>query len=148
MDEHTFVERVQSMTDRLYRICRSILSSDADCQDAVQNAIFIAWQHIHALKKDEACEGWLMRITVNECRKLYKRREPCLPLENHLPSAPGNESFWEIIDSLDEKYRLPLILFYVEQFKTRDIARLLRIPEGTVKRRLHTARQLLKEVLS
>ena len=148
MEEQQFIARTEALAHRLYRICRCLLSSDADCQDAAQNAVFQAWQHLHALKNEDAFENWLIRIAINECKKLRRSQRPCAPLDEQIPAPPGNQHFFELIDSLDEEYLLPLTLFYVEQFKTREIAHLLRIPEGTVKRRLHTARRMLKEVFS
>ena len=145
MDESRFVTLVESLTNKLYRICRTILRSDADCQDAVQNAILQAWLHIQDLREEDLFDRWLIRITINECKKLCRKNRPCEPLNENTAAARENDRAWEIIHALDEKYRIPVELFYVEQYKTREIAQILRIPEGTVKRRLHTARKLLKE---
>jgi len=148
MEESLFVERLTAMTPRLYRICRTFFQRESDCEDAVQSAILLAWQHQEALRREEAFEGWVIQILINECRKICRKSKRFLPLDPELPSAPGNENFWEIIHGLDEKYRISLELFYVEQFKIHEIARMLHLPEGTVKRRLHTARKKLKEGLS
>lgn len=53
----------------------------------------------------------------------------------------------EAVFSLDEDFRLPVILHYMEGYKTREIARILKIPEGTVKTRLARAKQKLKRLL-
>ena len=58
-----------------------------------------------------------------------------------------HSDLYEALLSLDEKYRLPVVLFYLEGFKTREIASLLGVPEGTVKSRLRTARELLRKDL-
>ena len=69
---------VLDSTDRLYRISKSILKHDADCEDAVQEAITIAFEKLHTLRKDCYAKTWLVRIVMNECYKIardvYKRQ--------------------------------------------------------------------------
>lgn len=144
MDEQLFTESVENLTNRLYRISRSILTNDADCMDAVQNAVLKAWINIRTLRDDNLFDRWLIRITINECRKLLRKNKPFVPLTEDL-TARETDHAWEILHALNEKYRIPAELYYVEKYKTGEIARILRIPEGTVKRRLYTARKLLKE---
>jgi len=145
MNEETFIRRVEGMTNRLYRICKTILRSDADCEDAVQNAIFNAWRYIHTLRENESFDGWLIRIAINECKKLIRKDKPSEPLNENLVSSQKEDALWEVIHALDEKYRIPIELHYVENYSIKQIARILRLPEGTVKRRLHTGRNLVKE---
>ena len=74
----------------------------------------------------------------------YKQEQAeCIPA----PAADDHSDLYEALLSLDEKYRLPVVLFYLEGFKTREIAGLLGVPEGTVKSRLRTARELLRKDL-
>ena len=146
MDEEGFVSQVESLGDTLYRVCRTILRSDADCQDAVQEALLKAWRHIRDLRDDSLFDRWLIRITVNECKKLLKKRRVYEPLNENITAGSQDDSLWPIIHTLDVKYRVVVELYYVEQYKTKEIAQIMGIPEGTVKRRLHTARNQLKEV--
>ena len=122
-----------------------MLRSEMDCQDAAQNAIFQAWRHLSALKNEQFFSRWLIRIAINECRKIHRKREKALPLDEATPAHNENEYFWEMLHGLDEKFRIPIMLYYGEGYKISDIAAILHLPEGTVKRRLHTARNLLKE---
>ena len=145
MTESIFIQRIESMTNRLYRICKTILRSDADCQDAVQNAVFNAWRYIHTLRENESFDGWMIRITINECKKLARKCPDTQPLDENLVSTRKEDALWEVIHALDEKYRIPVELHYVENYSVRQIAHILRLPEGTVKRRLHTARNLIKQ---
>ena len=147
MDEQQFLHCIDELTPRLYRICRTMLRSEMDCQDAAQNAVFQAWRNLHSLKNDPMFSHWLIRIAINECRKIYRKKANTLPLDEATPAPDGNERFWEMLHGLDEKYRIPAMLYYGEQYKISDIAAILHLPEGTIKRRLHTARNLLKEEL-
>ena len=65
-------------------------------------------------------------------------------------SAAGQEDYpdvFEAVMELDEHYRIPLILFYVEEFSIKEICRILKLSQGTVKTRLYRGRRLLKEKL-
>ncbi|MBQ2977788.1 MAG: sigma-70 family RNA polymerase sigma factor [Clostridia bacterium] len=145
MDEQEFLLQIEALTPRLYRICRTILRSEADCQDAAQNAVFLAWRHLPSLKNDALFSRWLIRIAINECRKIHRKRPQTLPLEDHAPAPEDHKQFFEMLHGLDEKFRIPVMLHYGEGYRISDIASILHLPEGTVKRRLHTARKLLKE---
>ena len=64
--------------------------------------------------------------------------------------AVANEErgmLWKAIDALDDRYRIPLLLYYMEEQSIAELAELLSIPQGTVKSRLHKARQLLEKEL-
>ena len=145
--DEDFMREVEACERTLYRICRTMLRSEMDCQDAAQNAVFQAWRNLHTLKNDPMFSHWLIRIAINECRKIYRKKANTLPLDDATPAPDGNERFWEMLHGLDEKYRIPAMLYYGEQYKISDIAAILHLPEGTIKRRLHTARNLLKEEL-
>lgn len=64
--------------------------------------------------------------------------------------AVANEErgmLWKAVDALDDRYRIPLLLYYMEEQSIAELAELLSIPQGTVKSRLHKARQLLEKEL-
>lgn len=64
--------------------------------------------------------------------------------------AVANEErdmLWKAIDAMDDRYRIPLLLYYMEEQSIAELAELLSIPQGTVKSRLHKARQLLEKEL-
>lgn len=146
MTKAEFVLRVRGMERRLYRVSRTLLASDADCEDAVQEALLRAWTKLESLKQPRFFETWLIRILINECRNLYRR---CPPVQQELPEnlcAPaceGSELF-EALQHLPEKQRITLELHYIEGYKTREIAKMMGVPESTVKWRLAQGRKELK----
>ena len=82
MNETEFDARVRALEGRLYRIAHAMLRSDADCADAMQNAVFAAWRRLDTLKNADAFEPWLCRILVNTCRdagRAAQRRRRCAP---------------------------------------------------------------------
>ena len=147
MTSEEYARRAEAMGPRLYRVAQGILWRRADCADAVQEAVFRGWLKRSSLREERYFETWLIRILINECRTVLRRRrrEP-LPLME----APAEaDSLCEDIQlrialgQLPEKYRLPLILHYVEGYPLADIAAMLGIPEKLVKSRLHQARKAL-----
>ena len=146
MDEATFSRLAISCERKLYRIAHTILRSDADCQDALQEAIFRAWSRRDSLREPRYFDTWLIRILINECRNIQRKsmRRPAI-----LPQPePSNGELYDALMQLDHKYRLVTELHYIEGYSVAEITKLLRIPQGTVKWRLSRARNLMKEALS
>lgn len=149
MDRTEFISRVRGCERRLYRVARTMQLSDPDCEDAVQEALLKGWSRLSTLRVEDYFETWLIRILINECRNLYRRkarRETELPPEA-AALAGADSCLLESLMALPEKYRIPLELHYIEGYKTREIARMLSIPESTVKWRLVKGRDRLRAEL-
>ena len=149
MDEREFSQRALSCAQRLYGVAYLILGRDADCEDAVQEALFKAWRNLGSLREERYLETWLVRILINESRRLLRRRRPEVELEDQVQAAqPENPALRDAIRALDIKFRLPVILYYVQGYKVHEVAHILHLPEGTVKWRLNQGRKLLRDLLS
>jgi len=150
MTQEEFAGRIVAMQDTLYRVSTTILPQLCDREDAVQGAIEKAWRKQNRLRDDDALRAWVIRILINECYTLLRRRKretpsATLPERETEPDAlPG---LYRLITALDEKYRLPMVLHYVEGYSVEECARMLGLPQGTLKSRLHRGRQLLRNQL-
>lgn len=149
VDEQTFLRETQAMERTLYRVARSYLPRWEDCADAVQEALGKAWGK--RWQADPAYfRAWLTRIVINECHNLSRQRKRVVCVEEVADSPAPPQTFDEALalrqalSTLPEKLRLPLLLHYLEGFPLADIARMLRLPLGTVKSRLHQARKALQ----
>lgn len=148
MNKTDFIARVRACERRLYRIARTMLRSDADCEDAVQETLLRAWAKLATLREEQFFETWLIRILINQCKSFYRKHprvESEIPENLAAPAADG-----ELIDALmnlPEKYRIPVELHYIEGYSIAEIARMLLIPEGTVKWRMNRSRTMLKTEL-
>lgn len=153
IDNHSFEMLVTAQADTMYRISMSMLKNEHDAQDAVHDAILTAYQNRNKLRHTEYFGTWLIRILINRCNKMLKMRKRYADIGDTLPDVASRDNPYisveigEAIDSLPEKIRLTVILFYVEDCSIKEIKNTLRIPEGTVKSRLSKGRQLLKEML-
>ena len=149
MQKDEFVRRVRGCERRLYRVAYTTLRNDADCEDAVQEALLKAWSKIHTLRHAEYFETWLIRILINESRQICRRRGSAdAELTENIPMPAQEEnSLHEAMMRLPEKQRIAVELHYIEGYSVHETARLLKLPEGTVKWRLKRAREQLKDIL-
>lgn len=139
---------------QMYATAKSILKSDYDCADAIQEAIVKAFTKVSDLKKEQYARTWLMRILMNECynilRKEGKRTSmESAPMPETLPEPERKDygELYEAVRRLKEDLRIAVTLYYVEGFNVREIAAILEITEGAVQKRLARAREKLRQTL-
>jgi RNA polymerase sigma-70 factor (ECF subfamily) len=141
-----FVTQVELKSGSLYRIARSILRSEEDCKDALQEAVLKALANRRKLR-DEALFGtWITRIAINECHTMVRRKRKYMlqSVVREEKSAPvPNPELRLLLEQIPEKLRLPLVLHYLEGYTYAQIAALLHIPHSTVRNRLSRARKAL-----
>ena len=152
MNGAEFTRRVLKAERKLYRIAYSMLWNDQDCCDAAQETMVKAWQYKDKLLSEAYFDTWLVRILINECRGiLRKRRGDIQELSEDIPDHKSDcERDMDLADALmklPEKYRMPTLLHYLEGYSLKETARILRIPETKVKSRLHQARGKLRDLL-
>lgn len=153
MTDEAFAARLVGMTQVLYRCCYLQLCTPADREDAVQEALRKAWEKRGRLRDDRLMQTWLIRILINECHNIQRRNHLNIPLADwpDEPSQPHQEEdvlLRMALMSLQEKYRMPLLLHYVEGYPLEDVSRMLLLPMGTVKSRMARGKQQLKQRLS
>ena len=145
--QREFVRLIDEKSQMLYRVARTILRSDEDCKDALQETALKAWQNRHRLRDPEMFGTWVTRILINECHTLRRRVRKYLLREEveaaEASRAPDPQLQWAL-ESLPEKLRLPLVLHYLEGYTYDQMAGMLHIPESTVRSRLSRGRQALR----
>ena len=173
-DESAF-ERIMRQHNRLlFRTARSILKSDAEAEDALQEAYLRAWRALSTFRADSKLSTWLVRIVINEALGRLRRRKSAqvIPLESVMEpfdrqtqeSAEEDDPEREPdrlamrsqvrrlmearIDLLPEAFRTVFMLRAVEELSVEEVAAALEIPETTVRTRFFRARSLLRESLS
>lgn len=145
MQTKEFADRVRGCERRLYRVARTMVKNYADCEDAVQEALVKAWAKRALLRRSEYFETWLIRILINECRTIYRRRKT-VEVELNERMAETQEHNGALME-LPEGQRIVIELHCVEGYSVREVAGMLRMPEGTVKWRLKAARERLRTQL-
>ena len=146
---------------RLYGLCRVLCANPAEADDLYQDTWLKVVEHISGYNPSKEFEPWLTRICVNLYRNARRRlaRSPVWDMFssmeekdsfiNAVPSqiSGGYGELREAIKRLPEKYRITIVLFYFQDMDIQSAAHALGIPAGTVKSRMHKAKQLLKEAL-
>lgn len=140
--------------DAVYRLALCRLQNTADAEDVFQDVF------LHLLKEKnveqwspEHLKAWLLRVTINRCHNLARNRirRKILFLEE-VPEVTSrvtesDNELWEALGRLPAKYRIVVFLYYVEGYKTEEIAKLVECPDATVRSRLHRGRQKLKKMI-
>lgn len=142
-----FSDQVLLMEPMLYRVAYGLLLNRTDCADAVQEALLRAWEKRRSLRDESLFRTWLVRILINECYTLLRRRKRAIPLDEiPEPAAPpdADRELHDAIARLDKQLRLPVVLHYMEGYSVSEVASMLRLPAGTVKTRLFKARKILR----
>ena len=147
MTKEVFTELVLKNEDILYKIAMSMLKNEADAQDAMQSAILKAFERLSTLKHEEYFRTWLVRILINICNKQLRQRNRTIEWNGNGAISVSSEVEVEVrtaVEALPMKIRQVIIMYYSEQFTTKEISSILRIPKGTVLSRLHKGRKLLR----
>lgn len=149
MNEQGFNERVRALESRMYHTARTMLRCDADCADALQNAVFAAWRRLPSLRNEDCFDAWLMRILVNCCRDIqrtYQRQSSEVMLDENLPfrEEPPDMALYDALERLPEKYRLPVVMHHLDGFPIKEVAKVLLLPQATIKWRIHEGIQRLR----
>lgn len=136
----------------MYRVAKTLLHNDADCADAIQEAIVKAFSSLHTLRQDSYAKTWLVRIVINECYAIMRKEKRVVSIEDYTPEETVQETadysdLYEAISHLPEEARLSVTLYYMEGYSIKEIAGIMETTESAVKNRLARARSRLREEL-
>ena len=159
MDELSFENLVNAHYEPLYRFALSLARSEADAGDLVQQT-FCRWAAKgDQLRDSSKAKSWLFTTLHREFlgRRRHEDKFPKVEIslveESELtaisPSAEkqiDGASVMSALQRLDEMYRAPLALFYLEEHSYRDIAEILEVPVGTVMSRISRGKELLRQI--
>jgi len=164
-DYGAFEQWVLQHERRVMTFAMRLLRDREDAQDATQEVFFRAFRFLHRLDPRRPAEPWLMRITINVCRDIQRKRKRAaalseLQVTESLSSSSGSgdqhselaqeqqrQLLWKALDELPEKERMALILRDVEGLSTSEAAEVLASSETTVRSQICRGRLKLKEIL-
>ncbi|MCA9511316.1 MAG: sigma-70 family RNA polymerase sigma factor [Myxococcales bacterium] len=168
-DEGAFEQLVRRHQARVYRLLYRMMGSREEAEDVAQDCFLSLYRHGKRFRSEARFSTFVYRVAANAAlnrrRTLGRARARIDKLATRqaagddLPSSPrdpedsalGNELTQHVRDALDElspSLRLPVVLYDIEGLAYGEIAEILDIAEGTVKSRIHRARQALRERLS
>lgn len=152
LDTAQFNAYAAKYMDTVFRLAFSWLKSPADADDVTQNVLLSLYRTDYQFESDEHVRSWLMKVTVNECRKVWRR--PFRRHENIDDYAetlafenPSYRDLFEAIMQLDRDKRTVIVLYYIEGYSIKEIAEILNVPAATIGTRLARARAKLAQYL-
>jgi RNA polymerase sigma-70 factor (ECF subfamily) len=158
-DREAFTVLVHQVSDVLYAVAFRILRDSGRAEDALQNALVLAWKRLPHLREADRFEAWIHRIVVHACYDESQRtqswRSNVRVLSLDGPSSPDETTAVADRDELERAYRrLPVeqravfVLHHYLGLPLVEVAELLGIPAGTARSRLHYAIAGLRDDLT
>ena len=161
VDKLPFEQLVDSYYESLYRFALSLTRREADALDITQQTFYRWATKGGQLRNNAKVKSWLFTTLHREFLAIRRHevRHPHLDIssveEEKLTAIPfsqdnkmDGESLMQALYEIDELYRAPLVLFYLEDHSYRDIAEVLNLPVGTVMSRLSRGKEILRQVIS
>jgi RNA polymerase sigma-70 factor (ECF subfamily) len=158
--DREFEARLRDSAGLAFGVAYGVLRNREDAEEVAQDAFARAFRRFHQLRDRDAFRAWLTRMTwrlaIDRWRSDRRRtaREqavaaepPSINTEQLVVERQRSQAVWQAIDRLPARLRMVVVLSAIDGHDTREVARLLRIPEGTVKSRLFLARRKLAEQL-
>ena len=153
-DDQAFVELIEENKQAMYKVAVGILKNDFDAADAIQQSILTCYEKLKELEKAQYFKTWLLRILINNCNQMLREQKKVVGIEDYYgaedikgkKAATINEDFLELLDQMEQQYRVVLILYYVEEMSIREISQILQMNENTVKTRLSRGRGVYKKL--
>ena len=150
MDKDWFISQIDACSGMMYRVAWTILRNDADCADALQDAVMKAWEKRSSLRDPSSFKTWITRILINVCYDTQRRNRRTIPLDSvqeQSVSVPDPE-LAEALATLPDKLRIPLVLVLSEGLTYEEAAKTLHLTAATVRGRIYRARKQLKKELN
>ena len=158
-DREAVTVLVHQVSDSLYAVAHRILRDTSLAEDALQNALVLAWRRIPKLREPDRFEAWIHRILVHACYDESRRSRPwattvrVLPMSG--PSTPDSSQTLADRDEIERAFRrltveqrAVFVLHHYLGLPLVEVAELLGIPAGTARSRLHYAIAGLREALT
>ncbi len=153
-----FVASARPALDRAYRLAGLLLADATEAEDAVQDALVVAWRSFGTLRETDKFGAWFDRILVNGCRDRLRRRNVVrfIPMSAGIDPV-GRDPFQAFLErdvlltgltGLTADERIVVVLRYWADLPLEAIAERLHWPLGTVKSRLHRGLERLRGVLA
>lgn len=146
-DRNAFTTLILNIEDELYKIARTRLNNEDDILDVIQDTIISAYKSIKKLRKPELFKKWIIKILINKCNDLYRKKQFIELNENIVGEIEIDSSkidFDCLMKILNYDERIAMTLFYLEGYTTKEIGKLLKTNENTIKTRIKRAKEKIK----
>jgi RNA polymerase sigma-70 factor, ECF subfamily len=163
-DRDAFALLVERHERRVYNVAYRILGREEDARDATQDAFLAALRKLSGFRGEARFTTWMHRVTVNACYDLLRKQsrqpmlhlvaddderapEPGPPVEDHGDEVASTTDVERALAEVPIEFRAVLVLHDLQDVAYEEIARILEVPIGTVKSRLHRGRIALARAM-
>lgn len=157
MEKEQFEYYYKKYHSLVFRVAFTEVKSHADAEDILQEVFLRILRYRPEFEHTEHEKAWMIRTTINLCKDFLKSKwnnttvgiDKIAEAEKayfKVPYVEQDDTLWAVLE-LKERYRQPLYLFYYEDYSIKEIARVLSLPENTVKTNLKRGRESVKELL-
>lgn len=154
-NQDAYIELIQMIQSELYHIAQSQFNNIDDINDAIQETIIHSYNKLHTLKNPTFFKTWIIRILINECNSIHRKRKKQLGLFNKISNSVDSFSFFEkdiqnkeneidfelLIRHLNYDERLILTLYYQNKYTPTEISNILNLNVNTIKSKILRAKQ-------
>lgn len=159
-DKEAYTKLIQNVQIEMYKIAKSQLNNIDDINDAIQETIIRSYNELHLLENYSYFRTWIIRILINECNNIHRKKKRQLGLFNKMSNIVETSSYTEaeienkesdidfdlLIKHLKYDERLILTLYYKNKYTPTEISNILDISVNTVKSKLLRAKQKLQQL--
>ena len=137
----------------VYKVCFMFLKNETETEDAVQNVFIKLMNQTKKFESDEHIKAWLIVTAKNECKNTLthwwkSKRTPAEDVkEPSYTHDTDKGEITELLNTLPDKYKLPLYLYYYEGYNTQEIAKILNVNHSSLRTQMVAARGKLKKIM-
>lgn len=154
-NKEAFTKLILEIRHDLYKIAKLRLNSDADAEDAIQETIIEIFKRIKKFNEIKYFKAWCIKILINKCNKIYNKNKrnsisvEDLEIENYYIyntyKMESDIEFYSLLENLNYDEKIVIIMFYKEDFTTKEISKIIGVNENTIKSRLSRAKNKIKK---
>lgn len=156
LTEEEFKEKYNLYSQELMNISYGYTRNREDSLDVIQNVFYKYFSHNKSFPNLNEEKYWLIRVTINECKDLLKRKSKTIVLDektiDYLSQKKESNIFnsklielSEKVNKLPQKYKVIIILFYYDSLSIKEIVEILNVSESAVKKRLERGREMIRK---
>lgn len=154
-DKDSFSKLINYLKMDLYKIAKVRLKNEDDILDAIQETIISSYKSIKKLNNPDNFKKWIIKILINKCNNIYlEKNNKNISLEEFTniyeyedENDFSNIEMEDILKYLNDEEKMIITLYYLEDYKSKEIAWLLDMNENTVKTKISRAKNKLKTKL-
>lgn len=161
-DKNAFSLIFLQLQGDLYRIAFSKTGNKEDALDAIQETMIITYKNLNNLKSKSSIKYWIIKVLINECYKIHnkKNKTNIISMQNYefyenvefnnvssINEIESNIEFRELLECLNDKEKVIMILYYENSYTTKEISNMMEIKENTIKSIIKRSKEKIKNNL-